>query len=109
MLTLSASAVEAVDSLLHSNPDVPEDAGLRIFPISEAQLGMELAAEPEPEDQLVESGGARVFVDGQIAPMLEDAELIAQQDGDELAFGLAMPGGADGPTASNDGSNPHHG
>lgn len=106
MLTLSASAVEAVDSLLHSNPEVPEEAGLRILPVSESELTMELAVEPEPEDQVIERGGARVFVDGQIAPMLDNAELIARQDGDQLAFGLAMRGEPDSSTADNDGSVP---
>lgn len=108
MLTLSASAIEAVDSLLHSNPEVPEEAGLRILPVSESELTIELAVEPEPEDQVIERGGARVFVDDQIAPMLDNAELIARQDGDQLAFGLAVPGGADSSTANNNGSMPHH-
>jgi Fe-S cluster assembly iron-binding protein IscA len=107
MLTLSASAVEAVDSLLHSNPDVPDEAGLRILPISESELTIELAVEPEPEDQVIERGGARVFVDGEIAPMLDNAELIAREDGGQLAFGLSVPGGPSSSTANNDGSSPH--
>ena len=106
MLTLSASAVEAVDSLVHSNPEVPEEAGLRILPVSESELTMEIAVEPEPDDQVIERGGARVFVDGQIAPMLDDAELVAREDGGQVAFGL-VPGGADSSTSNNNGSIPH--
>ena len=68
---------------------------------------MEFAVAPEPGDQVIERGGARVFVDGQIAPMLDDAELIAREDGGQVAFGLAVPGSADSSTASNNGSTPH--
>ena len=38
MLTLTPSAVEAVDSLLHDDPNVPDDAGLRIGTAGESQL-----------------------------------------------------------------------
>lgn len=87
MLTLSQSAVEAVDGLLH-HPEVPDDAGLRISPAGESQLTIELAAEPAPGDQVIEEGGARVFVDPDAAPMLDDAELDARDEGGQVAFGL---------------------
>jgi iron-sulfur cluster assembly protein len=97
MLTLSPSAIEAVDGLLHQ-PQVPDDAGLRISPAGEAQLTIEIATEPAPTDQVIEEGGARVFVDADAVPMLDDAELDARQEGDQVAFGLM-------PTSSrNDGS-----
>ena len=51
MLTLSPSAVEAVDQLLHT-PEMPDDAGLRIRPAGESQLTIEVAAEPAPGDQV---------------------------------------------------------
>ena len=95
MLTLSPSAVEAVDSLLHS-PEVPDDAGLRIRTTGESQLTIELAPEPAPGDQVIEEGGARVFVDSEVAPMLDDAELDARREGDQVAFGLLPASGANG-------------
>jgi iron-sulfur cluster assembly protein len=92
MLTVSPSAIEAVDSLLH-HPELPDDAGLRIAPDGESQLTIELAAEPAPGDQVIEERGARVFVDSEAAPMLDDAELDARLDGDQVAFGLTPTGG----------------
>lgn len=92
MLTLSPSAVEAVDSLLH-RPEVPDDAGLRIRPAGESQLTIELVPEPAPGDQVIEDGGARVFVDAGAAPMLDHAELDARAEGDQVAFGLTAAGG----------------
>jgi Fe-S cluster assembly iron-binding protein IscA len=91
LLTLSPSAVEAVDSLLDS-PQVPDEAGLRIGSGGESDLTLEIAPEPAPGDQVIEDGGARVFVDPEAAPMLEDAELDARRQGDQVAFGLAPKG-----------------
>src|SRR5262245_14374147 len=98
MLTLSQSAVEAVDTLLRT-PEIPDDAGLRIRPAGDSQLTVEIATEPAPGDQVIEEGGARVFVDSDAAPMLDNAELDARMEGDQVAFGLA-------PTGQNNGSGP---
>ena len=92
MLTLSDSAVQAVDRLL-STPEIPDDAGLRIRPAGESQLTLEIASEPAPGDHVVEQGGARVFVDSEAAPMVEHAELDARMEGDQVAFGLTSTGG----------------
>jgi iron-sulfur cluster assembly protein len=100
MLTLSRSAVEAVDTLLHT-PEMPDDAGLRIRTAGESQLTLEIAPEPAPGDQVIEEGGARVFVDSEAAPMLANAELDARVEGDQVAFGLT-PNGRD--SASSDGA-----
>jgi Fe-S cluster assembly iron-binding protein IscA len=94
MLTLSQSAVEAVDSLLQSSTEVPDDAGLRIDTAGESRFTIELAPEPAPGDQVIEEGGARVFVDSEAAPMLDDAELDARREGDQVAFGLTPSGGS---------------
>ena len=88
MLTLTPSAVEAVDSLLHSSPEVPEDAGLRIGTLGESELTLDIAPEPEPGDQVIEEGGARVFVDSEAAPILDGVQLDARIEGDQVAFGL---------------------
>jgi iron-sulfur cluster assembly protein len=91
MLTLSSSAVEAVDSLLQ-NPEVPDDAGLRIDAAGESQFTVEIAHAPAPGDEVIEEGGARVFVDSDAATMLGNAELDARRDGDQVAFGLTPSG-----------------
>jgi iron-sulfur cluster assembly protein len=91
MLTLSSSAVDAVDTILQS-PEIPDDAGLRIDTAGESQFTIEIAPEPAPGDQVIEEGGARVFVDSEAAPMLDHAELDARREGDQVAFGLTTPG-----------------
>jgi Fe-S cluster assembly iron-binding protein IscA len=95
MLTLTPSAVEAVDALLHS-PEVPDDAGLRIGTAGESQLTVEIVPEPAPGDQVIDEGGARVFVDPEAAPMLDDVQLEAKTDGDQIAFGLTPRGTENG-------------
>jgi iron-sulfur cluster assembly protein len=95
VLTLSPSAVEAVDSLL-DNPEVPDDAGLRIDTAGESQFSLEIAPEPAPGDQVIEEGGARGFVDPEAALMLDNAELEARKDGNQVAFGLTQAGGENG-------------
>ena len=98
MLTLSPSAVEAVDALLHA-PEVPEDAGLRIAAAPgtpEPALSVQVAAAPAPEDHVIEEGGARVFLEATAAQFLEDAQLEAQPQGDQIAFGVVPQAGANG-------------
>jgi iron-sulfur cluster assembly protein len=95
MLTLSPSAVDAVGSLLQRT-DVPDDAGMRIGAAGESEFTLELVAEPAPEDQVIEQGDARVFVDSEAAPMLDHAQLDARRDGDQVAFGLTPAGGSNG-------------
>jgi Fe-S cluster assembly iron-binding protein IscA len=101
MLTLTASAVDAVDTLLHSSPEVPPEAGLRIGSVGDSQLTIEFAAEPAPGDQVIEEGGARVFVDQGAAPILDGAQLDARQDGDQIAFGLSPAEGIDTESSMN--------
>jgi iron-sulfur cluster assembly protein len=95
MLTLTPSAVEAVDLLLHS-PDVPDHAGMRIGTDGGSQLTLDIAGEPASGDQVIEERGARVFVDSAAAPLLDGAELDARREGDRVAFALRAVGGPDG-------------
>jgi Fe-S cluster assembly iron-binding protein IscA len=98
MLTLSPSAVEAVDNLLHMS-EIPDDAGLRIRSAGDSELTLEIAPEPAPGDQVIEEGGARVFVDSEAAPMLDQAQLDARMQGDQVAFGLTPAGDNNGASA----------
>ena len=95
MLTLSPSAVEAVGSLLQRT-EVPDDAGMRIGSAGESQFTIEIVGEPAPDDQVIEQGDARVFVDSDAAPMLDNAQLDARREGDQVAFGLTTTGGSNG-------------
>lgn len=99
MLTLSPSAVEAVDALLAS-PEVPDGAGLRIAAAeapdgSGAQLQVSLVTEPAADDQVIEDGNARVFVDDAISDVVDDATLQAAQENDRLTFALSRDGGSE--------------
>ena len=99
MLTLTPSAVQAVDAILHSSDAVPDEAGLRIGSDDDAHLTVELVPEPAPGDAVIEEGGARVFVDPDVSDMLDDAQLEARPQGDQVAFGLSPQPGSNGSAA----------
>jgi Fe-S cluster assembly iron-binding protein IscA len=80
MLTLTENASTIVKTLTDQAPDA--DAGLRIS-TSNAQntaFAAAIATEPEPADQVVESGGARLFLQPDAAEALDDKLLDAQVD-----------------------------
>lgn len=85
MLTLTDEATEAIQGLVGSRPG----AGLRIFPESpmangdEAQLGLSISDEPEPTDEVVEKSGAKVFLDQEVAPLVDGRTLDARPMGDQ--------------------------
>jgi iron-sulfur cluster assembly protein len=91
MLTLTDNAVTAIRALT-SQPELPADTGLRIM----AQGGeapsfqLALAASPVEGDEVIESGGARVFVDATAAVALADKSLDAEVDDQGgVAFSVA--------------------
>ncbi|MGP8000063.1 MAG: Fe-S cluster assembly protein HesB [Streptosporangiaceae bacterium] len=91
MLTLTESAVTAIRSLT-SQPELPEDTGLRIM--SQEQGGqafqVTLAESPVAGDQVIETSGARVFLEPDAAIALDDKSLDAQVDDEgTVAFTLA--------------------
>jgi Fe-S cluster assembly iron-binding protein IscA len=79
MLTLTDGAVSAIRSLT-SQPEVPAQTGLRILAPGEerASFQLALAEGPAAGDQVVEEGGARVFVEPAAAAVLQDKALDAQ-------------------------------
>jgi iron-sulfur cluster assembly protein len=78
MLTLTDSAVSAIRTLT-SQPEVPGDTGLRIMAQDEGTtFQLALAEAPAAGDQVVEEGGARVFVEPTAAAVLDDKALDAQ-------------------------------
>ncbi len=83
MLTLTDDAVSAIRTLT-TQTDLPDETGLRIAATAEDDgaeaLGLSVATGPQPDDQVVETHGARVYVDSAVAPALEDKALDAAVD-----------------------------
>ena len=91
MLTLTDSAVTAIRNLT-SQPELPDETGLRIM--SQEQGGpafqVTLAESPVDGDQVIETEGARVFLEPVAAVALDDKSLDAQVDDEgTVAFTLA--------------------
>jgi len=83
MLVLTEAAAEAVKSVT-SAPEAGDGAGVRITSAPEPEnpgaLRLAAAASPGADDQVIEAAGARVFVEAEAAPYLEDKVLDAQLD-----------------------------
>jgi iron-sulfur cluster assembly protein len=102
VLTLTANAIEKIDQIL-SSPAVPDGSGVRIMPSMQvadgASSGQELivamAEHPGDGDQVIEEGGARVFVQDSLADPLDDMFLDADVVDQQVRFMLG--GQADAP------------
>jgi iron-sulfur cluster assembly protein len=82
MLTITESAAEVIKMLLANN-DQPESSGLRIAASTEGEaIGLQasIADEPTGEDEVIETGGVRVFLESEAAEVLDDKVLVAQQN-----------------------------
>lgn len=92
MLTLTDSAVTVIRSLT-AQPEVADTGGLRIAPQPETPATLAVGFTPEPEmgDQVIESQGARVFLDPAAATALDDKVLDAEIDGNgDISFLLGL-------------------
>jgi iron-sulfur cluster assembly protein len=94
MLIMTDHAVTAVRGLTYQ-PDAPDGAGLRIA-TDPARGALTLTVTPQPwsGDQVIDTDGARLFLDPEAATMLEDKALDATTDGDgQVKFTVAeQPG-----------------
>jgi iron-sulfur cluster assembly protein len=97
LLTLTEHALTVVRTLTQ-DPQAPESAGLRITPGNEG-LELMLVAEPVPGDALIDDGGARVFVEPQVAQLLDEQTLDAQVENGKVNFFLAPPDTMSSPDA----------
>ncbi|WP_327084928.1 Fe-S cluster assembly protein HesB [Nonomuraea sp. NBC_01738] len=81
MLTLTPTAAQAIRDLTSSAPE-PAQSGVRISSQGEGagSLTLSLATAPEPTDEVVETGGARVYLDPVAASVLDDKSLDAGAD-----------------------------
>lgn len=80
MLTLTENASTLIKTLTEQTA-VAETAGLRISAGADAaQLSVDLTPAPEPTDKVIESEGARVFLEENAALALDDKVLDAHMD-----------------------------
>ncbi len=80
MLTLTDNAVSAIREIT-SQDEVPDGAVLRIASDPAAgSLMLSLVQEPADGDAVVDSAGARLFLDSQAANLLDDKALDAAMD-----------------------------
>lgn len=83
MLNLTDGATEAISGLVGNQPG----AGLRIYPQQvendELRLGLAISRSPEPTDEVVEQAGCQVFLDQDVAPLIDGRTLDAVATGED--------------------------
>lgn len=90
MLTLTEQAAMAIQEILAESNTGP-DGGLRITGTSangETQLELSLAEAPVEGDEVVQDGGATLFLDEVAAAALRDKTLDVETHGDHFHFSL---------------------
>ena len=91
MLTLTENATAIVNEIT-TQPGLNDEAGLRSTsaPTPEPSFEVTAAAQGEPGDQVVEQGGATVYLDRTSAELLDDKVLDAVVDpSGKVEFALA--------------------
>jgi Fe-S cluster assembly iron-binding protein IscA len=92
VLTLTDTAAEAIRGIVAA-PELPDGAGLRIATQAGSgevsALEVSVAETPAETDQVVDESGARVFVEADAVPLLDDKLLDAQIDGTRVGFMLS--------------------
>jgi Fe-S cluster assembly iron-binding protein IscA len=94
MLTLTENA-SAIVNQITSQPGLADTAGLRITSedTPEPSFAVTAADHGEPGDQVVEQGGATVYLDESAALMLDDKVLdAAVDDAGKVEFALGLQG-----------------
>lgn len=90
MLTLTDNAATEIRNLI-AQPEVPDDAGVRIAGNTDGDLTLALAGAPADGDAVLENGGARVFLDSAAGQLLDDKVLDAGADPQgNLQFSIAQ-------------------
>jgi iron-sulfur cluster assembly protein len=78
MLAVTENATSVIRQLT-DHPELPDGAGLRMASTDETpNLTVSPVGTPEEGDQVVENGGARVFLASEAADILEDKVLDAR-------------------------------
>lgn len=89
MLVLTEGATQAIQGLVGDHPE----AGLRIFSqgidSDQVTLGLSVSERPEPTDEVVSQAGCQVFIDHQVAPLVDGRTLDATPiEGQQVQFSL---------------------
>jgi iron-sulfur cluster assembly protein len=80
VLTLTEGAVQVIRTVT-AQPQLPEDSGIRIVAQDTAgSLSLSLAEGPQDGDHVVESEGAKVYLEDGAATALDDKTLDAEID-----------------------------
>ncbi|HVV25091.1 MAG TPA: iron-sulfur cluster biosynthesis protein [Pseudonocardiaceae bacterium] len=80
MLTLTPAAIEVVSTMAEAS-GMPDTAGLRIANSTDpAGLEVAFVSGPAEQDQVLNEGGARVFLENQAAQYLTDKVLTGEFD-----------------------------
>ncbi|MGH2954124.1 MAG: iron-sulfur cluster biosynthesis protein [Solirubrobacterales bacterium] len=90
MLSVTAAATEAVEALV-SQAESPDSAGVRITRAEEEtdparELRLSVVEAPAEGDQQVPD--AQVYLEPEVAPLLDDKTLDADVSGEQIRFSL---------------------
>jgi iron-sulfur cluster assembly protein len=88
MLTITTEAADAIKDIVEAN-ELPAGSGLRITAeedANEVSIELDFADGPQDEDDVVETAGARVFLDETAAEVLGNVELTITPHGDHVHF-----------------------
>ena len=90
MLTITTDAATAIKGIVET-ADV-DGGGLRIYaePQNDSQTSLEiaLAPEPGPSDQIIDAEGATIYLERNAADFLDDKQLDADVQGDQIRFSV---------------------
>lgn len=88
MLALTDNAVQAVKQIVSASDPEAETSGMRVSaaPGEQSNFQLSIAKLPGEDDEVVEEGGARVFLDQAAASALGDKVLDADVVENRVAF-----------------------
>ncbi|MGH2749516.1 MAG: iron-sulfur cluster biosynthesis family protein [Actinomycetota bacterium] len=90
MLTITTDAATAIKGIVDTAD--ADGGGLRIFaePQNDNQASLEIVLAPEPGqgDQILDAEGATVYLEQSAAEFLDDKQLDADVEGDQIRFSV---------------------
>jgi iron-sulfur cluster assembly protein len=92
LLALTDSPVEAVKNIVSSSDEASETGGLRMVAEQKGMrtnLQVSVVPLPAEDDEVIEEQGARVFLEPEVASLLDDKVLDASVEQDQVAFTIA--------------------
>lgn len=98
VLTITPAAAEALRQIRETD-DLGDGTGLRVtarLDGDEVAIELDMVEGPHDGDEVVEQGGARVFLDPESAGLLTEVELDVEEHGDHVHFNFAQRAGDDG-------------